>query len=316
MHYLLDNVFSEIKEGFGFKNIDKENSQLLINRNIEKYVHEILLDFKGKNRRFEYLFQRYREDAEYVVLDMINELKNSSFEPLDLELDMSKLSATERGYIDRVDGYEHDGKLYIRVLDYKTRKRAYSFELADVLHGRDMQMLIYLFSLAKFGKARYNKEIEPVGVLYVPARDVVLNTSRNVSEEEIEKQRADEMRRSGLILNDPTMINAMESGDEKAYLPVKQSKEGTFTGNNLANPTQLKLLAEHVDKMLQNAMMNIQNGDCECRPYYKNEMDNACSFCDYHSVCGFDEEMGDKRRFVGKMKTEEVWEELGYRDRA
>jgi ATP-dependent helicase/DNAse subunit B len=45
-------------------------------------------------------------------------------------------------------------------------------------------------------------------------------------------------------------------------------------------------------------------------------MDNACSFCDYHSICGFDEEMGDKRRFVGKMKTEEVWEELECREKA
>jgi ATP-dependent helicase/nuclease subunit B len=313
MHYLLDNVFREIKEGIGFINIDKESCQSLINENTDRYVKEILLNFKGKNRRFEYLFQRYREDAEYVVHDMINELKNSSFEPLDLELDMSKLSNNERGFIDRVDGYEHEGKLYLRVLDYKTRKRAYSFELADVLHGRDMQMLIYLFALAKFGKKRYSKEIEPAGVLYVPARDVILHTSRNASEEEIKKQRAGAMRRSGLILDNPTVIEAMESGGKKDYLPVKLLKDGSIAGNSLADSTQLMLLSDHVNKMLQSARMNIKSGDCECRPYYKSEMDNACSFCDYHSVCGFSEEMGDKRRFEGKMKAEDVWEELGYR---
>jgi ATP-dependent helicase/nuclease subunit B len=313
MHYLLDNVFREIKEGVGFKNIEKDNCQILINSIIDKYVREILLDFKGKSPRFEYLFHRYKGDAEYVVFDMINELKNSSFEPLDLELDMSKLSVAGRGFIDRVDGYEHGEKLYLRVLDYKTRKKAYNFELADVLNGRDMQMLIYLFALAKFGKARYNKEIEPVGVLYVPARDIVLNISRNASEEEIDKQRTGEMRRSGLILNDPEVINAMEYGEEKNYLPVKLSKDSLFTGNGLVNTAQLELLSEHVNEMLKRATMNIRNGDCECRPYYKSEMDNACSFCEYHTVCGFDEEMGDKRRFTGKMKIEEVWEQLGYR---
>jgi ATP-dependent helicase/nuclease subunit B len=313
MHYLLDGVFEEIKEGIGFKKIDEKSSQLLINLTIDKYVTEVLQDFKGKSSRFEYLFHRYREDAEYVVHDMINELKNSSFEPLDLELDMSKLSNSERGFIDRVDGYEHEGKLYLRVLDYKTRKRAYSFELSDVLYGRDMQMLIYLFALAKFGKAKYKKEIEPAGVLYVPARDVILNTSRNSSREEIEKQRAGEMRRSGLILNDPAVIEAMENSPEKEYLPVKLSKDGTYTGNGLASSEQIKVLSEHVSEMLKRAVVNIQKGDCECRPYYKNEMDNACSFCEYHSVCGFDEETGDKRRFAGKMKPDEVWEMLGFR---
>jgi ATP-dependent helicase/nuclease subunit B len=174
-------------------------------------------------------------------------------------------------------------------------------------------MLIYLFALAKFGIARYNKEIEPVGVLYVPARDVILNTTRNASVDEIERQRTGEMRRSGLILNNSTVIEAMENSTEKEYLPVKLSKDGVFTGNSLVSPAQLEVLSGHVNKMLESAKMNIQNGDCECRPYYKNEMDNACIFCEYRSVCGFDEELGDKRCFVGKMKAEDVWEALGFR---
>jgi ATP-dependent helicase/nuclease subunit B len=171
-------------------------------------------------------------------------------------------------------------------------------------------MLIYLFALAKYGKAKYNKEIEPVGVLYVPARDVVLTSSRNASSEDIEKQRVDEMRRSGLILDDPTVIEAMENGEQKDYLPVKLSKDGNYTGNSLANSAQLRLLSGHVNKMLQKAMLNIQNGDCRCRPYYKSEKNNACNFCEYHSICGFDEEMGDKRHFIGKVSIEDVWESL------
>jgi ATP-dependent helicase/nuclease subunit B len=313
MHYILDNIFKEIKDGIGFKNIDRESCQILIDRSTAGYVQDILMNFEGKNSRFEYLFHRYKEDAQFVVHDMINELKKSSFEPLDLELDLSELSETGRGFIDRVDGYEQEGKLYIRVLDYKTRKRAYNFELSDVLYGRDMQMLIYLFALAKYGKTRYNKCIEPAGVLYVPARDVILSTSRNASEEEVQKQRAGEMRRSGLILNDPAIIEAMENDTEKEYLPVKQSKDGDFAGNSLVNQTQIELLSKHVMKMLQSARMSILSGNCECKPYYKKETDNACSFCEYHSVCGFDEEMGDKRHFVRKMKTEDIWEELGSR---
>jgi len=310
MHFILDGVFSEIKAGDGFKNIGEEFCLKLTSKYINRYVHDILLDFEGKSKRFEYLFRRYQADMEHVVLDMVNELSNSNFEPFDLELDMSELSAGERGFIDRVDGFERDGKLYLRIIDYKTRKKAYSFELTDILNGRDMQMLIYLFALEKHGKARYGKSVEPAGVLYVPARDVILNISRNSSEAEIRAKRTGEMRRSGLILNDTAVLNAMENGTEKYYLPVKATKDGTYTGDSLVSPEQIKILSGHVGRMMQNAKDNISSGDTGYLPYYKNERDNACFFCEYQPVCGFDEELGDKRRYAGKKDTEAVWKAL------
>jgi len=310
MHYVLDRVFTEIKEGAGFKNIEEKNYLDLTEKYIKKYVHEVLLDFEGKSARFEYLFMRYKADVFHVVRDMIEELRRSDFKPLDLELDMSELSDTERGFIDRVDGCDHGGKLYLRVIDYKTRKKAYSFELTDVLYGRDMQMLIYLFALEKYGKKRYGVEIGPAGVLYVPARDVIINAPRNASEEDIRNLRIGEMRRSGLILDDPAILEAMESGKEKDYLPVKATKEGELTGDSLVSLKQIDLLSKHVSKMLNTAKDKIRNGDSECSPYYKSERDNACNYCEFHTVCGFDEEMGDRHRFVVKKNHGEIWKEL------
>jgi len=310
MHYVLDRVFTGIKEGVGFKDIEEKKYLDLTDKYIKKYVHEVLLDFESKSARFEYLFMRYKADVVHVVRDMIEELRRSDFKPLDLELDMSELSDTERGFIDRVDGCDQGGKLYLRVIDYKTRKKAYSFELTDVLYGRDMQMLIYLFALEKYGKKRYGVEIGPAGVLYVPARDVIINAPRNASEEDIRNMRIGEMRRSGLILDDPAILEAMESGTEKDYLPVKATKEGKFTGDSLVSLEQIDLLSKHVSKMLNTAKDKIRNGDSECSPYYKSERDNACIYCEFHTVCGFDEETGDRHRFVVKKNHEEIWKEL------
>ena len=310
MHYVLDGVFCEIKEGEGFKDIKEESYLKLTNKYIGKYVDEVLLNFEGKNKRFEYLFRRYQEDVIYVVSDMIEELRRSGFEPLDLELDMSTLSAAERGLIDRVDGFTHEGKLLLRVIDYKTRNEAYSFDLTDVLYGRDMQMLIYLFALEKYGNVRYDAQIEPAGVLYVPARDVILNAPRNASQTDIRQMRKSEMRRSGLILNDPDVLEAMESGAEKDYLPVKTTKEGEIIGDSLISSKQIEVLSKHVSNMMQNAKEKIKSGDNECVPYYKSANDNACSYCEFHTVCGFDEETGDKRRVVSRKKPEDVWEAM------
>ena len=310
MHYVLDGVFKEVKAGNGFKSTDEKLCRELTKRYTEKFVNEVLLDFEGKDSRFVYLFRRYEADVVHVVQDMLDELKNSQFEPLELEMDMSGLSKTHRGFIDRVDGFSHEDKLYLRVIDYKTRKKAFSFELSDVLNGRDMQMLIYLFALQKYGSKRFGGKIEPSGVLYVPARDVILNAPRNATEDEIEEKRRGEMRRSGIVLDDPTILEAMESGDEKKYLPVKTTKEGTFTGDSLVSNDQVALLSKHVDRMLSGAKEEILSGENKCSPYYKSANDNACTYCEYSTVCCFDEEMGDKRRFVRKLKLEETWKAI------
>ena len=44
-----------------------------------------------------------------------------------------------------MDGWVKNGKLYLRVVDYKTGRK--EFRLSDVRMGLDIQMLLYLFTL-------------------------------------------------------------------------------------------------------------------------------------------------------------------------
>jgi len=311
MHYVLENVSREIKATVGFKNTDVMLCRKLTQRYIEEYVNEVLLNFEGKNARFIYLFRRLEEDVKRVVLDMLEELKHSDFEPLDFELSLSELSDTQRGFIDRVDGYSRDGRMYLRVIDYKTRKKAYSFSLSDVIYGRDLQMLIYLSVLKEFGSTRYGRHIEPAGVLYIPVRDVILKAPRNATEEDISKQRTEDMRRSGLVLDDPVILEAMEKGEIKRFLPVKNdTKSGGFTGDGLVNAKQVEMITNYVKHLQSLATKEILDGDIECDPYYKGDSDNACLYCEYHTVCCFDETTGDKRRFIRKLKPSEIWDTM------
>ena len=305
MHYVLEGVSREIKASVGFKNADEELCRNLIMRYIKQYVHNELYDFESKNARFKYLFGRLETDVLSVVLDMLEELKVSDFEPLDFELDFS-LSGI-RGIIDRVDGWTRDGKLYIRVIDYKTGKEP--FVLSDVLYGKNMQILIYLTALQKYGGSKYGTDIVPAGMLLVPARDVIANMPRNSTGEEIEKNRVNKLRRSGLVLADPFVLEAMENGDEKKYLPVKMTKTGV-TGDCLVNQDQVTLLSDHVEYMLDRAAEEILDGKIECSPYYKSKESNACLYCEYHAICAFDENSGDERHYIRKLKTSEVWEAL------
>jgi ATP-dependent helicase/nuclease subunit B len=322
IHFVLDGVFSEITASKESKEngitINKEIDEMLWRELTKKYcdrfVSETLQNFEGKSARFIHLFRRFESDVDYIVDDMLSELKSSKFMPINLELNISLLSKTQKGFIDRVDGYELDGKLYLRVIDYKTRKQAYRFELSEVLRGRDMQMLIYLSALQKYGAKLYKRnEVFPSGVLYVPARDVIISTPRNTPQEEIDRQREESKRRSGLVLNQDEIIEAMESGEVKKFLPVKKSRKKDSLveyGENFISNIQMDKLFKHVDNMMENAKSEILNGRIDCKPYYKSETDNACTYCDYQSVCGFDEAGGDSRKYAPKLSPEEVWSAL------
>jgi ATP-dependent helicase/nuclease subunit B len=318
MHYLLENVAREAKAAGGFALMPDEKLRLLTGKYAAQYAENMLGGIEGKSGRFKYLFNRLRRDAETIVLDMAGELRVSDFEPYDFELNFSTggdlrpaevtdgdVTVRVGGKVDRVDGWIKGNKLYLRVVDYKTGRT--SFSLSDVWYGMGMQMLIYLFVLQKFGRGRYGREIIPAGILYAPARDIIIQAPRGASPEDIEKERAKKLLRTGLILADPDVIEAMEHSASPKYIPVKITKEGLPAGDSLASAEKLGKLAAHIDRLLLEMGRDISGGRIEADPYFKGDQDNACRYCDYFEACRFDEEAGDRRRFIKKLKTAEAW---------
>ncbi len=321
MHYILENVTREVKARGGFKNADDDLCVRLTEKYVDEFVHDSLMDMEDKSARFRYLFNVLKEDAVSIVLNMAEELRTSDFQPIDFELDFSRsgelppyeieedgVSLSVRGVVDRVDGWVHDRKLYVKVVDYKTGIK--TFSLSDVWYGMGMQMLIYLFALEKLGSQRYGMEVVPAGVLYTPAREVILSQSRNISPEELKKERIKSMRRTGLLLDDSEVLGAMENGEEPRYLPVKITKDGQYAGDSIAGIARLGTLSKHIDKVLAQMGREILNGDILADPYYKNQAENACHYCDFYDVCHFDEQEGQGPRWLKKLTAPEVWEKM------
>ena len=321
IHFILENVVKTAEDMGGFGKIDEKTCRKLVRRYVDEYVEKYMDGFADKSGRFQYLFRRLARDAEQIVLDMAGELAVSDFKPLDFELDFSPAGDMEpveiktedgkiliSGKVDRVDGWIHDGKLYVRVVDYKTGKK--KFDLADVWYGMGLQMLIYLFTLQKHGKRRYGREIVPAGILYAPARDAIIPVTRDMSEADIQKERAKKLTRSGLLVRDPAVIEAMEHGQVPKYLPVKFKKDGTLTESGLATLEQLGQLAGHIEKTLREMGQEMHSGVISADPFYRGQQDNACLYCDYFAACHFNESAGDRRRYLTRLKPGVVWEKL------
>lgn len=321
MHYVLQHVAADVMAGGGFGRVTDAALDEITERVIADYVRDELNDFREKSGRFRYLFTRLTKDVRRVIGDMAGELRNSDFTPLDFELDFgndNRLPPMElgggedklilSGIADRVDGWVHEGKLYLRVVDYKTGRK--KFDLSDVWYGMGLQMLLYLFTLAEHGSALYGKEIVPAGVLYVPARDVMLSSPIKLSGEELAAKRASQLRRSGLVLDDVDVLRAMEHGDVPRYLPVK-FKNGVPSGEALSSAEGFGVIARHIGETLEGLAHELKGGSIAADPYYRSQQENACINCDFFDICHFsDGECGEHYEPQPHLKTDEAWARL------
>ncbi len=319
MHYVLENVAREAMDAGGFGQLDAGQVGALADKYVDQYIRDEMHGFADKTARFAYLFRRLRTTVRQVTEDMWQELRASRFQPLDLELDLRAegvLAPGEdetplAGRADRVDGWVHDGALYLRITDYKTGVK--KFDLADVCQGLNMQMLLYLFALQKRGAAHFGAEtIRPAGVLYSPARFDIVSADSDVTDGELAALRRNTARRSGLVLNDEAVLEAMEPGPDKRFLPVRLAKAGGYTKASeasLATLEQFGALSRYIDGTLKKLAAELKAGSVTADPWFKNGRDNACAFCDYKEACLFDG-TGDGWRLRTKLSTQDAWERI------
>ncbi len=326
LHYLLEHVTRDVLARGGFTQVEKPELHALVRKYIDEYVQKELRNFQNRSARFRYLFGRLRNTAYAVVDQAAEELRHSDFVPLAFELsfgdgpekDLPSVVISEPdgelrvgGKVDRVDGWVKDGKLYLRVVDYKSGKK--TFDLAAVRMGLDIQLLLYLFALEKEGGPRFGaSEIEPAGVLYLPARDDILPAQRNIPPEKLQAEREKQLRRSGLLLAEPQVLQAMEHEalTEPRYLPLRVNRSGDLSGS-LASAAQLGKLGRYVETLLRDIAREVRQGNIDADPCCHSEEDRFCNYCDWAAACHFREGRdGDRLHYIQPVKPEEFWSSL------
>ena len=323
LHYILENVVRDVKKLGGFAQVDDDTLRTLTEQYIARYAESELRNFQDRSPRFRYLFDRLRHAAFAVVRETAEELRHSDFVPVAFELDfgdgktLPAVSIREPdselrigGKVDRVDGWVKNGKLYLRVVDYKTGRK--EFRLSDVRMGLDIQMLLYLFTLQAEGERHFGMPVEPAGVLYFPARDEILSAERNISPELLAAKRAGELHRCGLLLRDPEVLRAMEHEalERPVYLPMNVDKAGDLSGS-LASARQLGQLRRYVDRLLHRITREIRDGNIDADPVFQTPSQGACRYCQWAGACHFEDGHGrDRRHYREKMDEKEFWDTL------
>ncbi len=183
-----------------------------------------------------------------------------------------------------------------------------------------MQLIIYLYALQQEGLDRYRarltaelNEIVPAGVLYVPVRDELPDAARATDEEGLRILRDKALRRSGLLSDDMSLLEAMEHGLEGdgRFIPVsiktgKGEDEPTLAAKSaVADLAKFGRLARYTQKKLLEMGQALRNGSIEADPRKTDR--SYCEWCDFRAACRFDETAGDKVRWLKNIKDKEFW---------
>lgn len=327
VHEVLEVVLGQANDHGGIAAL-AENEALrhtLAMQAADAYAEHALTGLEEESARFRYLFDRMKAAAVAVTDSVVEELAVSEFRPARFELGFGRgkelppvevengMTLRLSGFVDRVDEWIHEGKRYLRVVDYKTGKKSFNF--ADVEDGRGLQMLLYLFALARSGQQVFGPgEIVPAGVLYIPARNPVVSGERSMTEEDVRRLQSGQLRRQGLVLDDEAVLQAMEHNEGKyRFLPIS---EGRGKHDYLVSGDQMELLDEYITETLKKAAGEMAQGNIAADPYWHDEITNACRWCDYRAACHFEECCGDRRRPRKSVNGPTFWENMNRRKEA
>lgn len=288
-----------------------------VRRVTEAYIEKEMGGAANKTGRFMYQVSQAQRAATNMLWHTLMELRQSEFDPVDFELSIHPEGEGEegllslrlphadgtvqvRGQIDRVDIYVRgDGTAFARVVDYKTGTK--KFDLSELAAGLSMQMLLYLFILCDNSR-RYREEddLRPAGVLYHPLSDLV------VKRDEDPRQRLKSMAMSGLVLDDPGVVQAMEAEGAQVFIPAGLDKGGKVKGSAVT-PAQFTLLRRVVERLLTSMADDLLAGDIQALPLQRSSR-LPCDYCDYRAVCC--REQDDPARLLEKQSMKTVLEQL------
>ena len=114
---------------------------------------------------------------------------------------------------------------------------------------------------------------------------------------------------NGLVLDQPEVARLLDATGET--IPVRFKKDGTFyAGSSVASREQFALLGEFTRQKIEMLREQILRGEAEAAPYQMKDK-NACTFCPYASVCGFDLKIpGYEYRRLRPLEDREIWEAM------
>lgn len=322
MHSVLE-MYSKYIEENNLSWADEADEEIIdsfIERAVTQYGNQAIY-FSCRDK---YQIERLKRMTKRTLWALRKQFSAGKFKPSEFEVkfrsvpemvsdgtNKNPIAMAMSGRIDRVDVVEIEDKVYVKVVDYKTGND--KFKLLNVYYGTSLQLMVYLDEAIKIEskKSKYKqKTILPAAVLYYRIKDPILESNNQM--DNYEEDILNELKVDGLISEEKSVLESLDKNFADSPISYKSPivPIDTLKGGNLsaASKTVRKdtfdIIRKYVMRKAYQIGEDIVNGDIAVNPYLTSS-DDACKFCNYKSICRFDENIYGVRN-IESMKENEI----------
>ncbi len=331
LHSAIEKFSNRVKlEGKEWIVLSKEEQEKWSDEAVEESVKDYNHNLFKKSSRDEYMVQRFKRLMRRTIWAAIEQLKAGEFQPNGFEVRFGFDSQVEeqielsnvhkmrlRGVIDRVDIYEDEDRVMVKVVDYKSGKK--DIELSDLYYGLQLQLFVYLEKALKEQKILHpEKSIIPAAGFYYQIEDPIIERK---SKKTVEEVILNQLKVTGIVNEDA--IKALDATFEYTsdVVPVNIVKSSGRWGTSSKNISQenLELLLEFTDSKVKEIGRKIAEGNIDIHPYkYKRDTGSmdGCTYCEFKRICEFDAHKEEKNyneleKLPKDVALEKIAEEIG-----
>ena len=307
MHEVIDEFFEKVND---VNNIEDEEIRKIIQKIINEKLELEKNNIFSSSAKFIVLTNRLKKTIEKSIKYIIYQIKSSDFKVEGHEVEFNRKiddNIELVGKIDRIDIGKNENLEYVRIIDYKSSGK--NIDLNQVMAGTQIQLLTYMDAITE------KEHKEPAGILYFNLIEPIINSNKNLSDEEIEEKIKQAFKMNGLILADIQVIKMMDRNLENGasnIVPAYIDKKGNISSSWSSTITKEEFynLQKSVKKIIQQIVKEILNGKIDIKPMYnKSNKMSACKYCPYASICGFDASV-NKYTYLENKSKELILEEI------
>ena len=318
--FTIGNLYHRMLELFFRKLMRRKDMEEAFGEKLEEILNEVLEELwqdpefslflsGGRN---EYLRMKLQKNGRRILWALGKQLLGGDFRPkaVEEEFKMEEEGLQLRGRIDRVDEYLSEDRktLFLKVIDYKSGKKAFS--LKNLFAGLDLQLPLYMdYVLQREKEKNSNREVLPSALFYFTMENPVIPYDKD---SDPDKERLKAFKPSGLVNFSEESLSHLEKREGESLLLPVQCKNGEVEEKGAAvSSEKLEALLAFARKEMLEGAKRIKEGEKGISPIRKEGDITSCSYCPYHSICGFDEDIPNFRyRSPDSRTDEELWEEI------
>ena len=316
-HGVLDNFSSILeRQGKSWRDFSKEEGREMVSKAVKEFCEEYDQGHLLDDEESAYTITKITRIMERTIDTLQFHIKQGKFSPGSHEFGFEReinLNDGKKmllnGKVDRIDLYETDDKVYVKIVDYKSGDR--KVDVTNIYHGIEQQLSVYMQEVINHERqVNPGKEVLPSALLYYTIDNPMISVKEKVSEEEIDRQIKKELKVEGLIENSKENIASLDenAAGDSLVLPIKLKTDGELDARSAAKTVskdEFFNMLDYVGRMIKEIGNRIYEGDKRISPM-KGDKKDACTFCDYKSICRFDEKIKGYKARDGKEIDDET----------